>query len=65
VSRKESPGVVSFWNQTPLAACCGAGFDPKASLKRALRANQETDEGKLRCPGELLDNENPIQGHRA
>src|SRR5271169_3908142 len=30
--------------------------------KRALRSNQETDEGKLRRPGELLDNENPIQG---
>ena len=30
--------------------------------KRALRSNQETDEGKLRRPGELLDKENPIQG---
>ena len=30
--------------------------------KRALRSNQETDEGKLRRPGQLLDNENPIQG---
>src|SRR5258707_9169802 len=30
--------------------------------KQALRSNQETDEGKLRRPGELLDKENPIQG---
>jgi hypothetical protein len=30
--------------------------------KRALRSNQETDEGKLRRPGQLLDKENPIQG---
>src|SRR5260370_5429718 len=29
--------------------------------KQALRSNQETDEGKLRRPGELLDKENPIQ----
>ena len=35
MSRKESPGVVSFWNQTPLAACCGAGFDPKAGRPRS------------------------------
>jgi len=27
-----------------------------------LRSNQETVEGKLRRPGELLDKENPIQG---
>ena len=32
--------------------------------KRALNSNQETDEGKLRRPGELLDKENPIQGPR-
>ena len=32
--------------------------------KQALRSNQETDEGKLRRPGELLDKENPIQGTR-
>ena len=30
--------------------------------KRALRSKQETDEGKLRRPGTLLDKENPIQG---
>src|SRR5258707_15710342 len=30
--------------------------------KRALRSNQETDEGKLRRPGQLLDKENPVQG---
>jgi hypothetical protein len=30
--------------------------------KRALRSNQETDEGKLRRPGELLDKENPYKG---
>src|SRR5258705_13685957 len=30
--------------------------------KQALRSNQETDERKLRRPGELLDKENPIQG---
>src|SRR5580765_2319681 len=30
--------------------------------KRALRSNQETDEGKLRRPGQLLDKENLIQG---
>ena len=30
--------------------------------KRALRSNQETDEGKRRRPGQLLDKENPIQG---
>src|SRR6266851_6937942 len=33
--------------------------------KQALRSNQETDEGKLRRPGQLLDKENPIQGGRA
>ena len=27
-----------------------------------MRSNQETVEGKLRRPGELLDKENPIQG---
>ena len=27
--------------------------------KQALRSNQETDEGKLRRPGQLLDKENP------
>ena len=30
-----------------------------------MRSNQETDEGKLRRPGELLDKENPIQGATA
>ena len=27
-----------------------------------MRSNQDTVEGKLRRPGELLDKENPIQG---
>ena len=30
--------------------------------KQALRSNQETDEGKLRRPGQLLDKENPYKG---
>ena len=29
--------------------------------KRALRSNQETDEGKLRRPGQLLDKEHPYK----
>jgi hypothetical protein len=30
--------------------------------KPGFEINQETHEGKLRRPGELLDKENPIQG---
>jgi hypothetical protein len=29
--------------------------------KRALRSNQETDEGKLRRPGQLLDKKTPYK----
>src|SRR6478672_6221216 len=44
-------------------ACRKVGLTAQVGTKkRTLRSNQETDEGKLRRPGQLLDKENPIQG---